>query len=102
MREQVPRGRKNDDGSVDVWVGLRRLHFPGGGGRPIVTENDPPPFDAVGMPADVLVDVGDRVTIVSHSGWYARLTASGVEMNRTRARRRPHRIFRRTFGRDGS
>jgi hypothetical protein len=102
MGEQVPRGRKNEDGSVDVWVGLRRLHFPGGGGRPIVTEDDPPPFDAVGMPGEVLVDVGDPVTMVSYDGWYARLTASGVATNRTRARRHLRWIFRRTFGRHGS
>ena len=102
MGEHVPRGRKNGDGSVDIWVTRRRLHFAGRGQRPTVTDDDEPPPDAGEMPSGVLIDASDPVTMVSYDGWYARLTASGVDINRTRARHRVHRLFARTFGRHGS
>ena len=102
MGEHDARGRKNDDGSVDVWEGRRRLHFPGGGRKPTVTTDDPPPPDVGALPSRVLVDVGDPVTMVSYDGWYARLTAAAVDINRTQARRRPGRIYYDTFGGDGS
>jgi hypothetical protein len=92
MGEHAPRGRKNDDGSVDVWVGHQRLHFPGGGRRPTVTDDDPPPPEAGEKPSGVLIDAGDRVTMVSYDGWYARLTASDVNINHTRARPRTGRV----------
>jgi hypothetical protein len=97
MGGRIPRGRRNDDGSVDVWTAGRRLHFPGGGRRPTVTD-DEPPADAGKLPHGVRIDVGDPVTIVGYDGWYARVGASGVDVNRARADRRTHRVFRR-FGR---
>ena len=97
MGERVPRGRTNDDGSVDVWIAGRRLHFPGDGRLPTVTD-DEAPADAGKLPDGVRVDLGDPVTIVGYDGWYARIAAAGVHVNRARADRRIHRIFRR-FGR---
>ena len=97
MGERVPCGRRSDDGSVDVWIAGRRLHFPGGGRRPTVTD-DESPADAGKLPGGVRVDVGDPVTIVGYDGWYARIAASGVDVSRARADRRTHRVFRR-FGR---
>jgi hypothetical protein len=97
MGERVPRGRSNSDGSVDVWIAGRRLHFPGGGRRPTVTDEEPP-ADAGELPRSVRADVGDTVTIVGYDGWYARIAASGVSVNRARADRRTSRVFRR-FGR---
>jgi hypothetical protein len=97
MGERAPRSRTSDDGSVDIWIAGRRVHFPGGGRRPTVTD-DEPPADADKLPDGVRVDVSDHVTIVGYDGWYARIAGSGVEVNRARAGRRTYRVFRR-FGR---
>lgn len=85
--DQPPRARKNQDGSVDIWLRGRRLHFPGGGREPSVTDEAQAPADGDEVPGDVLLDVGDPVTTVSHDGWYVRLSGSDVIINRTRARR---------------
>jgi hypothetical protein len=99
--DQTPRARENDDGSVDVWLRAHRLHFPGGGREPIVTDDEQPPTDAGEVPRDVLLDVGEPVTTVSYDGWYVRLSPAGVNINQSRARRPLSRVFNRSFGRDG-
>jgi hypothetical protein len=97
----TPRARKNDDGSVDVWLRAHRLHFPGGGREPTVTAEEQPPAAAGEVPRDVVLDVGDPVTTVSYDGWYVRLSASGVHVNRSQARRPVGKVFHRFFRRDG-
>lgn len=89
-----PRARTNDDGSVDVWARGRRLHFPGAGGRPTVTE-DETPADAGELPAAVRVDDGDVVTMVNHDDWLVRLSADTVDVTRARARLGTLRVFSR-------
>jgi hypothetical protein len=98
MGEDEPRGRKNADGSVDVWVGRRRLSFPGGGRKPKVTDEQEAPPDGGELPRGVRVDVAESATIVGYDGWYARITASGVDVSPARARRGPGRIFYRRRG----
>jgi hypothetical protein len=95
--DALPRACTNADGSVDVWVRGRRLHFPGAGRQPTVTEEQAP-ADAGDLPADVRIDLGDVVTMVSRDGWYVRLGADTVDVNRTRARRSVIRIFSRRPG----
>jgi hypothetical protein len=90
--EHEPRGRKNADGSIDVWVRGRRLTFPGGGRKPTVSDEAPPP-DADDLPSGVLIDVGNAVTMVSHDGWYARVGGEEVGINRTKARRPSGRLY---------
>jgi hypothetical protein len=97
--ERRPSARLNEDGSLDVWARTRWVRFPGGGRKPTVTDHAGPPADAVELPADVLVDLGDAVTMISHDGWYVRFTMSTVDINRTKARRASgRRVFYR-FGR---
>jgi len=80
------RGRRNADGSVDVWLRGRRVHFPGNGQPPTVTEDDAPPARGA-LPDDVLSDLSETMATVSYDGWYVRLGESKLEINRTRARR---------------
>jgi hypothetical protein len=99
--EDLPHARVNGDGSLDVWVQGRRLRFPGGGRTPTVAEDPAPPTGAGEVPDDVLMDVGDDMTTISHDGWYVRFSGSTMTINRTRAFRseRARRFFR--YGRDG-
>ena len=92
--ENAPRGRRNGDSSIDVWLRGRRLTFPGGGLEPTVTDEARPPDDATALPPEVRVDVGNVVTMISYDGWYARVSADDVTINRTKARRSSGRIFR--------
>lgn len=101
MGDHELRGLKKDNGSVDIWVGRRRLHFAGGGRVPTLTDDDPPPPDAGQMPSGVLTDVSGSVTIVSYDGWYARFTDSDVVITRSRARRGPKVVYSR-HPRDGA
>ena len=98
--EHPSRARANGDGSLDVWVRGRRLHFPGGGRKPSIADDATPPAEAGEVPNDVLTDLAQAMTTVSHDGWYIRFSPSVLEINRTRARRFPTRVFYRTFGRD--
>lgn len=90
--EREPRGRENADGSIDVWVRGRRLTFSGGGRKPTVSDEAPPP-DAGELPRGVLIDVGNAVTMVSHDGWYARVGADEVGINRSKAHRASGRLY---------
>jgi hypothetical protein len=92
--EQPPRARENDDGSVDVWLRGRHLHFPGGGREPTVADADQAPAGAGEVPRDVLLDVGDPVTTVGYDGWLVRLSDSNVAINRSKARRGIGRVFK--------
>ena len=86
MDAEAPlRGRRNSDGSVDVWLRGRRVHFPGDGERPTVTDDDAPPAQGA-LPDDVLSDLSETMATVSYDGWYVRLGESRLEINRTRAR----------------
>lgn len=96
--DQAPRARENDDGSVDIWLCGHQLHFPGGGGKPAVLDADLVPDEAAELPSGVLLDIGDPVTTVSYDGWYVRLSATGIDINRTRARRQSSALYRLRHG----
>ena len=95
--EHAPLGRRNGDGSIDVWVRGRRITFPGGGREPTVTDEAQPPGEPEPVPAGVLVDAGGAVTMISYDGWYARVGDAEVTINRTKARASstPPRMFSR-------
>ena len=96
--ELEPRARTGPGESVDIWLRGHRLHFPGGGREPTVTEEGQVPPEAGDLPDDVLLDIGDPVTTVSRDGWYVRLSPSGVTVNRTKARRPGGRLYRMSRG----
>lgn len=75
--------RKNDDGSIDIWVDGWRGHFPRGGKEP-KAEREPEPDPPPGSLSGVSVEAVGPATGVRYGGWILLLGEKGYDVVRVK------------------
>jgi hypothetical protein len=75
--------RKNDDGTVDVWYRGWKLAYPGGGGKPEITNEEPP--DGAGAADDAKWAESE----LKRDGWLVKFDSSPPRAIRVKRRGSP-------------
>jgi hypothetical protein len=97
--QQPARGLENPDGSVDVWIDSRQLHFPADRGKPTVSKARPP--DGAGALPSTVKLVSGPVSQVRSGDWIVIVGKDTARIRLAIPRRIPvTRILYRLFDRD--